>query len=302
MVDSQDLQEGPPLRGPLSSFTIYISRMFKRPRPWILGYFVLLLPAFLTVPLLAIPLLEWSHTSLFRAALEERSLDLLLDFLTGPLADMRFGAEAAGMGSPLLLVGICGLLALWPLLKLLWVWFEGGTLVTYADLAPPSWERFWEGCRRYFGPFLLLNLLGLVAVILVGGVTVALSIGLARLSPVLGVAGFIVGGLLMAMLATWIETARAVAVAHDDRHIIHALRNAGGIFVAYPLAVLVLMGVSGGLYALLFGIHRRVVSWIPIPWWLLSFSVQQVYLIARLGVRLARQASEVGLARYPSEG
>ncbi len=281
---------------PVSNFTFYMSRVFRRPRPWILGYLVLLVPSFLIVPLLALPLLEWARTPLFRAALEARSLDLLLDFFTGALVDARLGAESAGAGSPLLVVGICGLLVLWPLLKLLWVWMEGGTLLMYTDPTPPSWERFWEGCRRYFGPFLLLNLLGLLVIVLVGGVTIALSIGLARLAAMLGIGGAVIGGLLVAVLATWVETARAVAVVHNDRHIIHALRNAGGMIVEYPLAILALMGASGLLYGLLFGIYRSLITRIPIPWWLLSFGVQQVYLIARLGVRLARQAGEVGLA------
>jgi hypothetical protein len=254
-----------------------------------------------SVPLLALPLLEWSQVPLFRAALEARSLDLLLDFFTGALADARFGTESGG-GSPLLILGICGMLVLWPLLKLLWVWVEGGTLVTYADPTSPSWPRFFEGGRRYFGPFLLLNSLGLLIVVLVGGVSIALSIGLNRLMPGLGWAGVIVGGLLGAVLATWVEIARAVVVVRDDRHILRALRGAGGVIRTYPLALLALIGASGLAYALLFGIYRGLASWIPIPWWLLSFGVQQVYLIARLGVRLARQAGEVGLVRYAREG
>jgi hypothetical protein len=300
MVDSQDLKSSSRFSVPVSSFAFYMARVFKRPRPWILGYLVLLLPSLLIVPLLALPLLEWARTPLFRAALEARSLDLLLDFFTGVLADMRFGTDP-GAGSPLFLVGICGLLVLWPLLKLLWVWVEGGTLVTYTDPAPPSWARFWEGCRRYFGPFLLLNLLGVLAIGLVGGVTLALSVGFTRLAPLLGWGGMVVAGLLVAGLATWVETARAIAVVNDDRHVIHALRNAGDIIVGYPLAILALMGVSSALYGVLFGIYRGLITWIPIPWWLLSFGVQQIYLIARLGVRLARQAGEVGLARYPCE-
>ncbi len=300
MVDSQDLKADSRLSVPVSSLAFYMSRVFKRPRPWILGYLVLLLPSLLIVPLLALPLLEWARTPLFRAALEARSLDLLLDFFTGVLADMRFDTDPSA-GLPLLLVGICGLLVLWPLLKLLWVWMEGGTLVTYTDPAPPSWERFWEGCRRYFGPFLLLNLLGVLAIGLVGGVALALSIGLARLAPVLGWGGVIVGGLLVAVLATWIETARTVTVVNGDRHVIKALRNAGDMIAGYPLAILALMGASGVLYGVLFGIHRGLITWIPIPWWLLSFGVQQIYLIARLGVRLVRQAGEVGLARYTCE-
>jgi hypothetical protein len=286
---------------PLSSSTVYISRVFKRPRPWILGYLVLLFPALVSVPLLALPLLEWSRAPLFRAALEARSLDLLLDFFIGALADARFSAESSG-GSPLLLLGICGVLVLWPLLKLLWVWVEGGTLVTYADSTLPSWPRFFEGCRRYFGPFLLLNILGLLIVVLFGGVSIALSIGgLSRLVPGLGWGGLIVGGLLVAVLATGVEVARAVIVVREDRHILRALRGARDVIRTYPLALLALIVASGLSYAMLFGVYRGLISWVPIPWWVLSFGVQQVYLIARLGVRLARQAGEVGLVSYARE-
>lgn len=274
----------------------YISRLFLRPRPWIFFYLVVLIPSALAAPLITLPLLRWAQTSLLREMLGARSLDALMAFVTGPLAEIRWGGQSSDPTLLLLLVAGCGVLLIWPLLGLGWVWLEGGALTTYADAERPAWRRFWTGCKRWFGPFLLVNALGVIVIFALGGLFVAIAVPLWAVSPALGGVAGGIGFLLVGALATWTELARAVMVARDDRALGAALKGAWRVAIRRPLPLLALLLGGLALYGMLFLLNRAVTGALPYPWWLAVLGTQQLIMILRLGVRLGRQAGEVGLA------
>lgn len=274
----------------------YLARLFTRLRPWGLFYLFISLPSAVAAPLLALPLLNWARSSLLRQALGERSLDALLQLTTGPLANMQLGGASGDATLLFLLLGVCGVLLLWPLLGLGWVWLEGGALTTYADAERPSWRRFWAGCKRWLGPFLVVNVLGVLAVFIVGGLFLALAALLWAVSPVLGGGAGVIGFLVVGALATWTELARAVMVVRDDRALGPALKGAWRVAIRRPLPLLALVMGGLALYGLLFLLNRAVTGALPYTWWLAVLVAQQLIVVLRLGVRLGRQAGEVGLA------
>lgn len=274
----------------------YLSRLFTRPRPWLAFYLFISLPSAVAAPLFALPLLNWARSSLLRQALGERSLDALLQLTTGPLADMRLGGSGGDATLLFLLLAVCGVLLLWPLLGLGWVWLEGGALTTYADAERPAWRRFGAGCKRWFGPFLVVNVLGVLAVFVVGGLFVAIAALLWGVSPILGGGAGVMGCLFVGALATWTELARAVMVARDDRALGPALKGAWRVAFRRPLPLLALLLGGLALYGVLFLLNRAVTGALPYSWWLAVLVVQQLSVVLRLGVRLGRQAGEMGLA------
>lgn len=265
-----------------------LKRFLARPLPWLLFYLAGLLPSLLLGPLLMGSFTGLARYPFFRTALETRSLDGVIEMLTQI-------NKALPAPSPWTLFGLCGAGVVLPLLALLRVFLEGGALLVYAEAAAPDLRSFFAGCRRWFGPFLGLDLIGLgllFIVVAVGAVPVAFVWSAATwLAQVLAV----VMALAVGLLATWIELSRAAAVAYDTRNVGVALRRGGALFFRRPLLLLALVLGALGVYALLALLSNAVMRAIPIPWWLASLAAGQVFVLLRLGVRLARQAGEVGL-------
>ena len=265
-----------------------LKRFLTRPLPWLLLYLVSFLPALLFGPLMAGSFAWLARYPLFRVALTNRSLAEFRELL-------MLAAHTPRTSVPWTLFAIGGVALLLPVFALLRVFLEGGTLFTYADPSAPDVRRFLAGCRRWFGSFLAINLLGwivLTLVAVVAGVLIALVWNVALwLTQIL----VILTLLLLGLLVTWIELARAAAVAHDTRNIFAALRESGVLFVRRPLPLLGLVGGALAVQVLLMLLSQAVMRAIPIPWWLLSLAVGQLVIFLRLGVRLARRAGMVGL-------
>jgi hypothetical protein len=259
----------------------FVLRAVKRPRPLLLFYLVTALPALLAALLVTLPGLELARYPVFREALAERNLEFLVE-----------GALPATGGTVSLLAlvgaGIAGL-------GLLFVraYLQGGTLLTYAAATPLSTREFLRGCRRWFGPFLLLNFLGsllaLIVLVAFGFLTTLVSSTLS-LSILVAGAGLLVAGLIV----LWIEVARATAVLRNDRHAGHALREGLRSLFRRPLLLLALAAAGLLLQALLYAVGLPGRS-IPIPAWFLSLLFLQLMNLARLTLRLGRWAGEVGL-------
>jgi hypothetical protein len=67
-----------------------------------------------------------------------------------------------------------------------------------------------------------------------------------------------------------------------------------------PLAVTVLYILSLVLAALLHAVYRMgLTPYLPLEWWPLVLLVQQGFIAARLGIRLARLAGGVALTGLP---
>ena len=265
-----------------------LKHFFTRPLPWLLLHLVNLLPALLLGPLLVGSFTWMARYPLFRIALTERSLDGRIDIF-------MHAAEAASDASPLTLIGFALLSLLLPVLLSLRVFLEGGVLLTYAEPTAPGLRRFFTGCWRWLGTFLAINLLGWIAITLIAAVGGALVALVWNVALWLGQTLAVLTLLLLGVLVTWIELARAAAVAHDTRNVFAALRESGALFVRRPLQLLGLVGGALAVQVLLMLLSRAVMRAIPIPWWLLSLAVGQLVIFLRLGMRMARRAGMVGL-------
>ncbi|MGC9347222.1 MAG: hypothetical protein ACP5JG_03695 [Anaerolineae bacterium] len=266
--------------------SVYLLRAFHRPRPWLVRYLLLTLPAVLLVPLIALPLLPWFRIPLWLEALETRSLDALVEVL----------AHSTVSGGPLLLFALLALPLLWLIVRALWLLTEGGVLVTYARSDAPSWREFGRACLRWFGSFLLMSLLGTLISLVLAAPTLVLTMLSRRAWPPLGIFLGVGGGALVAVVRFWMELGRASAVVRDDRHVIRALRYGGRLLTQRPLSLLGLAMSTGLLrWLVVFG-ARRVALEIPQPQWLLTLLFQQLVQVVTIWLPLIRKAGEVGWA------
>jgi len=263
----------------------YVRRVAERPRAWALSYLLTTLLALGLTLFAALASLPLTRYPAFAELLETRSLDLLLDFLS---LDM-------GNGVPWGLLALLLALPVWVLARLLWTWLEGGTLAEYAAAQTFSWREFAQAGWQWFGVFLALNLSGAALVGVVGGAALLLAIFAYMLAPALGWAVGGVGLMLAGLVATWIELARAVALTQNRRNVFRALGGAARALVKQALSLAALAGGGLALYSLLYLAHRWLVDLLPLRWWLATLLIQQAYTILRLGIRLARQAGQVGL-------
>lgn len=265
----------------------YLRRVAQRPRAWALAYLLTAIPALVLALLTALAVLPLARYPAFRQALETRSLDLLLDLFSLDVG----GAWLTPLGmAALLLVPLVGVAV-----KLLWVWLEGGTLADYAAPVKLSWRAFRAAGRRWFGVFLALNLIGVALLGLIGVATLLPALLVYTRWPALAWSIGGVGLLGAGLCATWIEMARAAALVYDERHVLRALQRAARAMARQWRPLLALVGGSLLLFGVLYLVQRGITHMLPLPWWLLTLVIQQGITIARLGVRLARQAGQVGL-------
>ncbi|HQE92150.1 MAG TPA: hypothetical protein PLH19_05840 [Anaerolineae bacterium] len=265
----------------------YVCRVAQRPRAWIAAYLMTALPALGLALLTTLAVLPLARYPAFRQAIETRSLDFLLDLATldrGETWLTPLGALALLLIPP---VGIT--------VRLMGVWLEGGTLADYAAPIKLSWRAFRAAGWHWFGVFLALDLIGVVLLLLIGGIALLAALWVYGPFPTLvgGIAG--IGLLLAGLCATWIEMARAAALVHHERHIFRALQGAVRAMVRQWRALAVWVGVSWLLGGALFFIPRWLTHLLPLSGWFFTLVVQQTCIIARLGMRLARRAGQVGL-------
>ena len=129
-----------------------------------------------------------------------------------------------------------------------------GQVAAYSFLAGGILERlsgdmrsrsFWQGCRRWFWPFLRLSLLGGVLVVL-GAVILSAVMSVVRpavgqnLSALLqhAVLSGMAQQVLLAVMLGWLELSRALMVLESDRSVGAALRRASRALLR-PLVLLV---------------------------------------------------------------
>ncbi len=269
---------------PARRIAAYVARALRRPRPLAVLYAITAVPSLLFALLLAWPLLELSRYPLLRQALERRSL--------GDLIEVFSRLEGAPSAWPL--IALLGGLLVSLLLLVVRVYLQGGTLLTYAVPQPLTRREFHAGCRRWFGSFFLLNLLGSCVILLPLGLVVVgwglASYGGGAVGLLLLLFGALIGGLIILV----IEMARAAAVVRDDRNVGHALVAAGRGLWQRPHYFLGLAALGVLLQVGLYGL-ARLVGGLSIPAWFLSLILLQLVALARLLVRLGRWAGEVGI-------
>ncbi len=267
-------------------------RVVRRPRPLILYYLFTLIPSAVMALVLLGAVAPLTRYPTLLKTIERRSFDEAMYFLLG--AGGTNPDPMIGVALLVFLIGLAVVLIVWPLLGIFWVWLEGGTLETYHLPGPLSWKDFRRICGHWFGPFLTLNLLGVVViavVILIGG-GLAWAAGLVApwLTWVIGIPV----ALLVGALATWVELARAAMVARVDRDITNALKSAWTLFWARPQPILAITVGTLIVSLLLLG-AGQLLNNIPYDWWFLILLLQQGLFIARLGMRLAREAGQIAV-------
>lgn len=201
------------------------------------------------------------------------------------LADPRAaGATAGGWVLAALLLG--------GLFSLAYNFFSGGILASYvsdADDTRAAGRPFWPACRRWFWSFAGLGLLLVVLAVLalvVAGV----------LGAVLGArAAAITAPLLLALINTLGEYARAIAVARDRRNPFALLGMAAGFFGRHAPGVLALALLGLLLHAALAAAYATVARSLGGSAALVLW--QQIAVLSWLWIKLLRLAWAAGYVR-----
>ncbi len=255
------------------------------PRLWVIRYLLSFIPAALFSTAITLPLWQNLPYSVTRSLAEQRDLDVLLDTF------MHIQDSQINLLVPLLAV-FAACLA-WLPVQLTAIWLEGGILFSYTSEKPVVWKSFHQACNRWFG-FMFLsqisgNLILGVILIVTAGISVAVR---AILSPLMW---FVLGSglILLVLLDFWFETARAIAVTRNDKHLGHALSHSARLFIQEPIT-LPAFGIGAVVcMAALLLMGRWLNAIIPGSWWLLSLFVSQLVQFIRHGMRLFRRGGEV---------
>jgi hypothetical protein len=199
--------------------------------------------------------------------------------------DRRGGASAALALTLLLGPGI------WLFQALAYAFLAGG-IVERLRAGPPA--PFWPACRRWFGPFVQLGLLGGLLLV---ALTLAGSIVLASLPAVLGsTVPFLVGAAGLAVLNGCLELARVGMVGDRDPDAPRALARAARLVLdrrvaPVAFAVWLALGLAG---AGLLGLQAGALD-APDP--LASFAVSQALQLAGAWMKVLRLSTALALER-----
>jgi hypothetical protein len=265
-----------------------IRLVVHRPRPWVLRYLLATVPALILAVMLVSPLRPWFRVPLLVQGLETRSLDHLLEALEFTAGQIT--------GGPLLALAMLLIPLSWLLARVLWVYFEGGVLVTYVAVTPLSWREFIDASRRWFWSLLLLGVIWNVVALLMGVMTIVIGALAGSLWSPFGTFLRIVGGVAIVLLWLWFSMARSAMVARRDRNVLRALRSAVTVIARRPVKVVVLVTVTLALQAAVLWGSRVGTMALPYSWWFPALILQQVTAMLAMGVTLARRAGEVSLA------
>jgi hypothetical protein len=174
----------------------------------------------------------------------------------------------------------------------------GGVLLTYVE-GRFSWRRFLWGAWHWMLSFFALSILFAVGTTLVaalGGMALAV-LGSGR-SDALTTLGWVVVGLIYAVMSAAFDYARVIAVADGTRNFIRVLGQAAVFIVRQPLPSLGLYLLMTALGLALIPFYARAVApIIPFEWAFVAIAMQQLFIIVRLWTRLARWAGEAVLYR-----
>ncbi len=190
---------------------------------------------------------------------------------------------------------------------LLWTFLLGGILDRYARNRPTRAHAFFSACGVFFFRFLRLGGFALAAYgLLFGPVHAWLFDGffpwatrdwaVERNAFFLRAALYLVFGALLAAVNVVLDYAKVRFVVEDRRSAIGALL-AGARFVRrHPLQVAGLYALNGAVFLAILALYALVAPGARGGWvvWL-GFAVTELYLLARLGLKLAFYASETSL-------
>lgn len=175
----------------------------------------------------------------------------------------------------------------------------GGTLLIYVETpAEFSWQRFLWGCWHWFGTFLLINLgLGFMTQVFLGILLVGITIAASTIG---GLANWITIPFSLLIMTLWLiilEYTRLLAVSHQTRNLFKSFESAVALVFHrlwavvgfYALSLLVLLFIHVIFRTLLLS---AFVSW---GWGILFLVVSQLFVMARLSIRLSRWAGATAI-------
>ena len=269
-----------------------LHRVLTRPRPLVLLYLLVSLPAPIFALLLEGLPAAFARYPLLRRALSERSLDGLLELLIlmgqGQFPYARGGGTAT-------LIGLCGLLLILPLWPLLRLWLEGGILHDYAATEGAGRREFWRACRRHFGLFSRLFVVELLAATLLA-IPLVLFLFVVGRYALWAVKGAEIAALLAVLpLFALFELARTAAVMQSLESVGAALKAALRMVRRRGKAVALLFALWLALFVGLALLWKGLTAIIPFTAWPLLLLFGQLHLLLRLAAYLWRRAMEVQL-------
>ncbi|RPI83655.1 MAG: hypothetical protein EHM41_15400 [Chloroflexi bacterium] len=265
-----------------------------------LWYLFYLLSAIGLAILPAVGLLDFSRNTAIEDLADGMDAWLLSDLILGGLD----GAVDAGQGAvptinPVTSLSMLGLLAILILLSLLaWlpaVFLSGGTLRTYAG-APESFnfKQFLKGCWVWFGPLIVLSLIGFAGLALLVGAALLLLPLAFSVHSILGYGLVLILVLLLFLGLVFFDMSAAALVTSGRRAIIPAIKSAFRIISGRPIPILVLFILALGLLILFHVVFRvGLFPLVPYSIWPLVLIAQQVFITIRLWTRLFRWAGGV---------
>lgn len=280
-----------------------LERFLRYPQVLFCAYLLNLFSALLLVSVPALLLIGPAHYTSMAIAADGIDTWLVSELLLAMSTQPALQGLAAPVTPDWLSQGLfvaASILLIMPFL--VWLpgsFLAGGILLTYRESPTRfSWRRFLWGCWHWFGAFLLANLLlGVITQLLVGVLVTVASIASSTLGSFIN---WILILLLTLVIILWmiiLEYTRLIAVDSDTRNIFRAFRDAVVLVFRRPLSVLSFYGLS--LLTLLFThwIFRSLLLSEFASWGLIFFIVSQLFILARLAVRLMRWAGAPSLFR-----
>lgn len=280
-----------------------LRRLLRHPQALLIGYLANFLTAGLLVLLPLVSLAEPAHRSAIRDAADGIDAWLITEIIESPIT---YGA-LQGLENPEPPPWFNNLILLGGFLTLLvpiaaWIpasFLNGGILLTYLE-DRFGWRRFLWGCWHWFGAFFLLNITqGFLATVTFGGLLTALLALSAILGNWINWIGFPLIILLALLWLAIFESTRLLAVREGTRNIFQAFGKAIRFVFSKLLTLFLLYIFSLLSLSLVHAIFRLgLMPILPLSWWPIVLIFTQLFIILRLGIRLARWAGLVALISH----
>jgi hypothetical protein len=273
-----------------------LARFIRYPQVLVSAYVLNLLSALLLLLIPALVLVRPAHYVSIETAADGIDTwlvtELLMSARTYPALQGLSESLLPGWFSQSILV-IVGTFLLIPLVA--WIpasFLAGGTLLTYIEVPPEfSWRRFLGNCWHWFGTLLLINLaLGIPIQLFLGGLLIGVSIVSSAIGGLINWVTIPLFALVATLLLIVLEYTRLLAVSSKTRNIFHAFRSAIAFVVHRPLEVAGFYGLSLVTLLLVHAVFRTLLLSEWVAWGLLFLIVSQLFIMARLSVRLIRWA------------
>jgi hypothetical protein len=191
---------------------------------------------------------------------------------------------------------------------LVWAFLVGGILDRYARNRPTRTAAFFSACGVYVFRFARLALVSAAGYWLLFGVLhrwlfdifypwVTQDLTVERTAFVVRVALYVAFGAALAAFNLWIDYAKVRAVVEDRRSMIGALLASFRFIRRHPADTVGLYVADGVLFVAVLAVYAAFAPAAGSTGWTmwLGFAVSEVYLLARLWVKLVFYASEVSL-------